>query len=36
VHGLKGALRIELPERSVYERVSQSVRQLMQKRYQLG
>jgi putative peptide zinc metalloprotease protein len=36
VHGLKGALRIELPERSIYQRVGQSLRQLMQKRYQLG
>jgi putative peptide zinc metalloprotease protein len=36
MHGLKGVLRIELPYRSLFQRFSDSLRQLMQKRYQLG
>jgi putative peptide zinc metalloprotease protein len=36
MHGLKGVLRIELPQRSLLQRASDSLRQLMQKRYQLG
>lgn len=36
MHGLKGVLRIELPPRSLFRRASDSLRQLMQKRYQLG
>jgi putative peptide zinc metalloprotease protein len=36
MHGLKGVLRIELPNRSLFQRASDSLRQLLQKRYQLG
>lgn len=36
MHGLKGVLRIGLPSRSLFQRASDSLRQLMQKRYQLG
>ncbi|MBU3653463.1 MAG: hypothetical protein FGM44_10320 [Limnohabitans sp.] len=36
VHGQKGTLNIELPSRTLYERISQSLRQLVQKRYRLG
>jgi len=36
MHGLKGVLRIELPHRSLSQRMSDSLRQLLQKRYQLG
>jgi len=36
MHGLKGVLRIELPKRSLFQRARDSLRQLLQKRYQLG
>jgi putative peptide zinc metalloprotease protein len=36
MHGLKGVLRIELPDRSLFQRASDSLRQLLQKRYQFG
>ena len=35
-HGLRGVLRIELPARTLYARLSDALRQLFQKRYQLG
>ncbi len=36
MHGLKGVLRIELPRRSLFQRASDALRQLLQKRYQLN
>jgi putative peptide zinc metalloprotease protein len=36
MHGLKGMLRMELPPRSLFQRASDSLRQLLQKRYQLN
>ena len=35
-HGMRGVLRLTLPARSLYERVNESLRQLVQKRYRLG
>jgi hypothetical protein len=36
VSGLKGVLSIDMPSRSVFARLYESVRQLFQKRYYLG
>jgi putative peptide zinc metalloprotease protein len=36
VHGQKGVLNIELPSRTLFERLNQAVRQVVQKRYRLG
>lgn len=36
VHGQKGVLNIELSSRTLFERLNQAVRQLVQKRYRLG
>ena len=36
VHGQKGMLNIELPSRTLFARLSQALRQLVQKRYRLG
>jgi putative peptide zinc metalloprotease protein len=35
-HGMRGVLRLELPARSLADRINESLRQLVQKRYQLG
>ena len=35
-HGMRGVLRLGLPARSLYDRVNESLRQLVQKRYRLG
>jgi biotin carboxyl carrier protein len=35
-HGMRGVLRLALPARSLYDRVNESLRQLVQKRYRLG
>jgi putative peptide zinc metalloprotease protein len=35
-HGMRGVLRLELPPRSLYARINESLRQLVQKRYRLG
>jgi putative peptide zinc metalloprotease protein len=32
-HGLRGVVRMEMPGRTLYQRVSESLRQLLQKRY---
>jgi len=34
-HGMRGVLRLELPPRSLYDRLNVSLRQLVQKRYRL-
>ena len=36
VSGIKGVLCIDMPHRSLYSRMEESVRQLIQKRYFLG
>ena len=35
-HGMRGVLRLALPPRSLYERITEALRQLVQKRYRLG
>ncbi len=35
-HGMRGLLRLTLPPRSLYDRIDESLRQLVQKRYRLG
>ena len=35
-HGMRGVLRLELPPSSLYERINEALRQLVQKRYRLG
>ncbi len=35
-HGMRGVLRLTLPPRSLYDRINESLRQLVQKRYRLG
>lgn len=35
-HGMRGVLRLELPARSMFDRINESLRQLVQKRYRLG
>ncbi len=35
-HGMRGVLRLALPPSSLYERINEAMRQLVQKRYRLG
>jgi putative peptide zinc metalloprotease protein len=35
-HGMRGVLRLSMPARSLYARINESLRQLVQKRYRLG
>lgn len=35
-HGMRGVLRLTMPPRSLYARINESLRQLVQKRYKLG
>jgi putative peptide zinc metalloprotease protein len=35
-HGMRGVLRLALPPRSLFDRINEALRQLVQKRYQIG